>query len=49
MKKSSILFWQQASINSSLKATSKSSITLKATSPPNKFTKAVPKQPKSSK
>ena len=36
-------------INSSLKTTSKPSITLKSTSPPSNFTKAVPKQPKSSK
>ena len=36
-------------VNSSSKSTSKPSITLKSTSPPNNSTKAVPKQPKSSK
>ena len=36
-------------VNSSTKTTSKPSITLKSTSPPNNSTKAVPKQPKSSK
>ena len=36
-------------VNSSSKSASKPSITLKSTSPPNNSTKAVPKQPKSSK
>ena len=36
-------------VHSSTKTTSKPSITLKSTSPPNNSTKAVPKQPKSSK
>ena len=36
-------------VNSSIKTTSKPSITLKSTSPPNNSTKAVHKQPKSSK
>ena len=36
-------------VNSSSKSTSKPSITLKSTSPPNNSTKTVPKQPKSSK
>ena len=36
-------------VNSSSKSTSKPSITLKSTLPPNNSTKAVPKQPKSSK
>ena len=36
-------------VNSSTKTTSKPSITLKSPSPPNNSTKAVPKQPKSSK
>ena len=36
-------------VTSSTKTTSKPSITLKSTSPPNNSTKAAPKQPKSSK